>query len=68
MPAEIEQLTHAEAAQLAAELVRPGVAQSVFATLAQMEHRSRLAGRLIQALLRQTNRGDIFRLPPDGAP
>jgi hypothetical protein len=61
----ITELSHPEAAELAAALAAPGPAQRVFGELAQMEHRCRLAGRLIAALLRQTHGSDVFRLPPE---
>jgi hypothetical protein len=62
---EQETVTYSEAAELAEALSRPGPAQSVFGTLAQMEFRSRLAGRLITAMLRQAHSSDLWRLPPE---
>lgn len=63
----VTQLSHAEAAELAAELARPGPAMRIFGEAAQMENRARLAARLIQAMLRQSHSSDVFQLPPEDA-
>jgi hypothetical protein len=54
-----------EAAALAGELAGYGGKQSVAARLATMEKQCRKAGRLIQAMLRQTNQYDLWKLPPE---
>jgi hypothetical protein len=58
-------MNHKEAAILADELAGFGGKQSLATRLATVEAKLRKAGRLIQAMLRQTNRGDIWKLPPE---
>jgi hypothetical protein len=60
-----EFMNHKEAAALAAELAGWGGKQSLATRLTMIEAKCRKAGRLIQAMLRQTNRGDIWKLPPE---
>jgi hypothetical protein len=60
-----EYMSQREAAALADELTGYGGKQSVAARLAMMERQCRRAGRLIKAMLRQTNSGDIWKLPPE---
>ena len=60
-----EFMSHKEAAALAAELAGFGGKSSLAMRLTTMEAKCRRAGRLIQAMLKQTNRGDIWKLPPE---
>jgi hypothetical protein len=57
-------MSHKEAAALAEELAGVSGKQSLATRLATIEAKCRRAGRLIQAMLKQTNRGDVWRLPP----
>jgi hypothetical protein len=58
-------MSHTEAAALADELAGYSGKQSVTTRLATMERQCRKAGRLIRAMLRQTNSGDIWKPPPE---
>jgi hypothetical protein len=60
-----EFISHKEAAALADELARFGGKHSLATRLAAIEAKCRRAGRLIKAMLRQTNSGDIWKLPPE---
>jgi hypothetical protein len=60
-----EFMNHKEAVALANELAGFGGKHSLATRLATVEAKCRKAGRLIQAMLRQTNRGDIWKLPPE---
>ncbi len=58
-------MSQKEAAALADELAGYGGKLSAAQRVATMEAQCRKAGRLIQAMLRQTNSGDIWQLPPE---
>jgi hypothetical protein len=60
-----EFMSQKEAVAFADELAGYGGKQSVAARVATMERQCRKAGRLIKAMLRQTNRGDFWKLPPE---
>jgi hypothetical protein len=60
-----EFINHREAVALANELSGFGGKQSLATRLTMIEAKCRKAGRLIQAMLRQTNSGDIWKLPPE---
>jgi hypothetical protein len=60
-----EFMNHREAVALADELTGWGGKQSLATRLAAIEAKCRRAGRLIKAMLRQTNRGDVWKLPPE---
>jgi hypothetical protein len=60
-----EFMSHREAAALANELAGFGGKLSLATRLTMIEGKCRKAGRLIKAMLRQTNSGDIWKLPPE---
>jgi hypothetical protein len=60
-----EFMSHKEAATLANELAAWGGKQSIATRLAAIESKARRAGRLLKAMLRQTNHGDVWKLPPE---
>jgi hypothetical protein len=60
-----EFMNHKEAAALADELVDYRGKFSLATRLTTMETKCRRAGRLIQAMLRQTNQYDLWKLPPE---
>jgi hypothetical protein len=58
-------MTQADAKALATRLGRRGTETKLAEQVAVLENEARMAGRLITAMLRQTNHGDIWRLPPE---
>jgi hypothetical protein len=56
-----------EAAALAGELAGYGGKLSLATRMTTMEAKCRRAGRLIQAMLRQTNQYDLWKLPPEAS-
>jgi hypothetical protein len=60
-----EFMSHKEAVALADDLAGSGGKHSLATRLATAEAKCRKAGRLIQAMLRQTNSGDFWKLPPE---
>jgi hypothetical protein len=60
-----EFMSQKEAAALADELAGYGGKQSLATRLTMIEAKDRRAGRLIKAMLRQTNHGDLWKLPPE---
>jgi hypothetical protein len=64
-PTSTEFMSHKEAIALADELAGFGGKHAPARRLATVEAKCRKAGRLIQAMLRQTNSGDFWKLPPE---
>jgi hypothetical protein len=58
-------MTQADAKALATRLGRRGTETKLAERIAVLETEARMAGRLIRAMLRQTNHGDIWQLPPE---
>jgi hypothetical protein len=58
-------ITHADAAALANRLAKRGTEKTLAEQIAVLETESRLAGRLIRAMLRQTHSSDFWQLPPE---
>jgi hypothetical protein len=66
IPQPLVTMTHDDATVLAKRLGDRGKASpSLAETIAVMETECRMAGRLIRAMLRQSNHGDIWQLPPE---
>jgi hypothetical protein len=65
MPMPLVTMTAAQAKALADRLAGYGVERTLAANIAVLETECRMAGRLIRAMLRQTNSGDVWHLPPE---
>jgi hypothetical protein len=65
MPMPLATMTHADAKALADRLARRGTEVTLAAQIAVLETECRMAGRLIQVLLRYVSHTDVFQLPPE---
>src|SRR5262249_4632309 len=65
IPQPLVTMTQADAKTLATRLGRCGTETKLAEQVAVLETEARMAGRLITAMLRKTNHGDIWRLPPE---